>query len=113
MEVLVVLASLVLIWMAWQLYRAKQFNRFKKLIELEIKPKVINEIKEELLATRSELFPNNDSHVDASIYYWCQYKSRILQKALASDVITEQWLRDTGNYRNCQHLFHIERQFMH
>lgn len=113
MEVLVIIAGGVLLWMAWQLYRAKQFTLFKKLIESEIKPKVVEHLTTELTENRSELFPNSDCHIQASIIYWCLYKSRILQLALEKEIVTKQWLEETGNMRNCQHLFHIERQFMH
>ncbi len=113
MDIFVVIAGSILLWMAWQLYRAKQFTQFKKLIEREIKPQIIEHLKVELAENRCETFPNSDCHIQASIAYWCQYKARILQCALTHDVINEQWLKDTGNYRNCQHLFHIERQFMH
>ncbi|MEW6990849.1 hypothetical protein AADZ91_09190 [Colwelliaceae bacterium 6441] len=113
MEVLVIIAGIILLWMAWQLYRAKQFTQFKRLIEVEIKPQIIALLESDLRENRSELFPNTDCHIQASITYWCQYKSRILQLALEKEIITTQWLQETGNMRNCQHLFHIERQYMH
>ncbi len=99
--------------MCWQLFRAKQFTQFKKLIIGQLEPKVIKHIEEELLATRSEQTPNNDCHIQATLFYWCQYKSRILQAALQKEIIDEKWLKDTGNYRNCQHLFHIENDKLH
>ncbi len=109
MEVFIVIAVVILLWMSWQLYLAKQFSYFKSLIEQDINPQVIEHIKQALIDNRSEIFPNNDSHIQATIYYWCQYKARILSYALTHELITEQWLKETGNYRNCQHLFHIEQ----
>ena len=107
------LAIFVLLWMAWLLFKAKKFTRFKSLIEAELKPKVIKHLKEELLANRSEVTPNSDAHIEAALLYWCQYKSRILQAALANELIDEQWLKSTGNFRNCQHLYYIERDKLH
>jgi hypothetical protein len=114
-EVIVVIAFLsifALVWLIWQLLKAKQFTRFKQLIESDLKPKVIEHIIEELTETRSELFPNTEIHQQASIYYWTQYKGRILKAALAREIIDEKWLKDTGNLRNCQHLFHVEQRFL-
>lgn len=99
--------------MAWQLYRAKQYNRFKQTILVELKPKMIKQLALELDETRSELFPNTDCQLQAATYYWSQYPSRILQRSLEKEIVTKQWLKDTGNYRNCQHLFHVERERMH
>lgn len=113
MEVLVIIAIGLLLWMVWQLYRAKQFTQFKQLIESELKPKIIDYLKTDLIDNRNELFPNTDCHIQASIQYWCQYKVRILQLALEKEIITQQWLKETGNMRNSQHLFHIEQQFKH
>lgn len=113
MEILVIIAVGVILWMVWQLYRAKQFTQFKQLIESEIKPKIVDHLTNELIENRSDLFPNSDCHIQASINYWCKYKVRVLQFALEKEIITEQWLEETGNTRNCQHLFHVEQQFMH
>ncbi|MDG1752024.1 MAG: hypothetical protein P8I03_10245 [Thalassotalea sp.] len=113
MEILVVIAAGLLVWMAWQLYRAKQFTQFKQLIETELKPQIVDYLTTELIKNRSELFPNSDCHIQASIDYWCRYKVRILQLALEKEIITKQWFIETGNTRNCQHLFHVEQQFMH
>ena len=112
MEVIVFLALSTLLWLFWQLIKAKNFTRFKKRIEDEIKPKVIEHIIHQLEETRSEQFPNNDIHQQATIYYWCQYKGRILQAALLRDIVDEKWLKDTGNWRNSQHLFYVEQQFL-
>jgi len=113
MEFITLLALLLLIWMIWQLVKAKKFTQFKTYIEKELKPKVIENIKNELEENRNEQSPNNDCHIQATLFYWGQYKSRILQAALQQGVIDEKWLKDTGNYRNCQHLFHIEADKMH
>ena len=113
MEIFVIIAVGLLLWMVWQLYRAKQFNKFKLLIEIELKPQLVDFLKNELIEGRNDLFPNSDCHIQASIDYWCRYKVRIVQFSLEKEIITKQWLEETNNTRNCQHLFHIEQQFMH
>ena len=112
MEIIATLALLSLVWLVWQLIKAKRFTRFKQQIDAELKGKVITNIIEQLTVTRSEQFPNNDCHQAATLFYWTQYKSRILHAALAREIIDQQWLIDTGNLRNAQHLFFIERQFL-
>ena len=112
MQIIAVLALASLAWLIWQLIKAKRFTRFKQKIEDELKEKVIASIIEELHDSRSETFPNNDCHQQATIFYWCQYKSRILHAALHRDIITKKWLKDSGNLRNAQHLFFVERQYL-
>jgi len=112
MEIIAVLALLSLLWLIWQLVKAKKFTRFKQQIETELKNKVIASIEEELEQTRCEQFPNNDCHQAATLFYWTQYKSRILQAALQREIIDQQWLKDTGNLRNAQHLFFIEKEYI-
>ncbi len=112
MEIIATLALLSLLWLIWQLVKAKRFTRFKQQIEHELKNKVVTNILEELIQTRCEQFPNNDCHQAATCLYWTQYKSRILHAALAREIIDQQWLIDTGNFRNAQHLFFVERQYL-
>lgn len=112
MEIIAILALLSLVWMLWQLVKAKRFTRFKQQIDIELKDKVIADIIEELTLTRSEQLPNNDCHQAATLLFWTQYKSRILHAALAREIINQQWLIDSGNLRNAQHLFFIERQHL-
>jgi len=112
MQIIAVLALAAMAWLIWQLVKAKRFTRFKQKIEDELKDKVIKSIIDELTQNRSDIFPNNDCHQLATIFYWTQYKSRILHAALQREVITEQWLKDSGNLRNAQHLFYIEQQFL-
>lgn len=112
MQIIAVLALASLAWLIWQLIKAKRFTRFKQKIEDELKDKVITSIIEELYDNRSEAFPNNDCHKEATILYWTQYKSRILHAALQREIITEQWLKDSGNLRNAQHLFFIEKEYL-
>ncbi|MBL4909217.1 MAG: hypothetical protein JKX78_04200 [Alteromonadaceae bacterium] len=112
MEFIVLPALALLIWLAWQLYRAKQFNKFKALLNSEVKAKVIAVIKEDLTNQRSEQFPNTQAHIDATIYYWTQYPIRILQAAIYYEIIDKQWLQTTNNVRNSQHLMHLERQYL-
>ncbi|KGJ89058.1 hypothetical protein [Colwellia psychrerythraea] len=112
MEIIAILALLSLLWLLWQLVKAKRFTRFKQQIDSELKSKVIANIIEELALTRSKQRPNNDCHQAATLLYWTQYKSRILHAALAREIIDQQWLIDSGNLRNAQHLFFIERQYL-
>ncbi|XQW84226.1 hypothetical protein ACOYR1_13945 [Thalassotalea piscium] len=113
MEFFILVAVLIIAWFAWQLYRAKQFTHFKHMLNTELKEKVIAAIQEEMAMTRSEVFPNNACHQQATIDYWCRYPVRILQAALMREIITEQWLKETGNYRNSQHLLHIQSDKAH
>ncbi|ALO35735.1 hypothetical protein CMT41_14180 [Colwellia sp. MT41] len=112
MEIIAILALLSLVWLMWQLVKAKRFTRFKQHIDSELKAKVIANIIAELAITRTEQQPNNDCHQAATLLYWTQYKSRILHAALAREIIDQQWLIDSGNLRNAQHLFFIERQYL-
>jgi hypothetical protein len=112
MEIFAILALLILAWLSWQLVKAKRFNRFKQQIDNEFKNKVIASIIEELTHTRCEGLPNNDSHQAATIFYWTQYKSRILHAALSREIISQEWLISSGNLRNAQHLFFIEREYL-
>ena len=112
MQIIAALALVSLMWLIWQLFKAKRFTRFKQLIDDELKEKVIRHIIEELCEQRCDVFPNNDCHQAATVYYWTQYKSRILHAALQREIITEQWLKDSGNLHNAQHLFFIERQHL-
>lgn len=93
--------------------RAKHFTQFKRQIIQELKPKVVANIIEEMSQTRSQQMPNNAAHQEATINYWSACAGRVLQAALMREIITEQWLKETGNVRNCQHLFHIERDKLH
>jgi hypothetical protein len=111
-DILFFFAVAVILWMAWLLVKAKRFTKFKLQIEKELKPKVIADILAELEESRSEIFPNNEIHQQATIYYWSQYKVRILQAALQREIISTQWLKDTGNLRNSQHLFHVEQEYL-
>ena len=109
MELIITLALATLFWLIWQLAKAKRFTKFKQLLEQEVKPKVMAEIVKELENGRCELYPNTEVHIQATLFFWGQYKSRILQAALLRDIVDEQWLKKTGNWRNSQHLFFIEQ----
>ena len=93
--------------------RAKHFTQFKRQIVQELQPKVIDSIIAEMTETRSKLFPNTPVHQTATINYWSASTGRVLQAALMREIIDEQWLRASGNWRNSQHLFHIERDKLH
>jgi hypothetical protein len=112
MELFAFVALLILAWLSWQLVKAKKFTRFKQQIDTELKNKVIVNIKDELIRTRCEGLPNNDNHQAATIFYWTQYKSRILHAALSREIISQEWLINSGNLRNAQHLFFIEREYL-
>lgn len=109
MEIAFILAALLLGWMAWQLYRAKQFNQFKRYITDDLRPQVLTKLADQLNEGRSDRFPNNDAHIEASKLYWSAYPSRVLQAALAWQVLPEDWVENSGNKRHCQHLFFIEQ----
>jgi len=111
-EIMIVLAVLSLCWIIWQLKKAKQFNQFKQLLAKDIKKQVINHIYANLESTRNNIYPNNEIHQTATIEFWTSYKVRVLQAALIHEIIDEQWLKSTGNWRNSQHLFHIEHAHM-
>lgn len=116
MEIIVVIvafAVIFLIWLVWQLMRAKHFTQFKQQITQELKPKVIAAIIAEMDESRTEKKPNTPAHQEATILYWTASSSRILQAALMREIIDENWLKETGNLRNCQHLFHIESDKLH
>ena len=93
--------------------RAKHFTQFKRQIIQELKPKVIANIIEEMSHTRTEQLPNTPAHQEATIHYWSTSAGKILQAALMREIIDEQWLKTTGNLRNSQHLFHVERDKLH
>lgn len=103
---------LSLSWLIWQLMKAKQFSQFKRLLTHDIKDQVIEHIKNNLNNTRNATYPNNEYHQEATILFWTKYKVRILQAALIHEIIDEDWLRCTGNWRNSQHLFHVEHEHM-
>ena len=109
MEILAVAAASLLVWMAWQLYRAKRFNHFKREIMTVLKPKVLAHLEQKLISERSELTPNNETHIQACQYYWGQYPSRILQAAIHWQLVDEAWLSQSANNRYRQHLFFVEQ----
>ena len=113
MEIIAVIAVLFLAWLIWQLMRAKHFTQFKRQIIQELKPKVITSIIDEMAQTRTEQLPNTPAHQEATITYWSASAGRILQAALMREIVNEQWLIETGNLRNSQHLFHVERDKLH
>ena len=113
MEFIVLPALALLVWLAWQLYRAKQFTKFKARLNTEIKDKVIAAIEEDLIASRNDQFQNKQAHIDATIFYYTQYPIRILQAAIKYEIIDKQWLQATNNVRNSQHLMHIQKQYLY
>lgn len=112
-EIIIVLAALFLAWLIWQLMRAKHFTQFKRTIQSELKSKVIADIIEEMEQTRTTERPNTLIHQEATISYWSASSGRILQAALLREIVDENWLKETGNWRNSQHLFHVEAHLLH
>lgn len=112
LEILTLIAVGILILMAWLLYKAKKFTQFKRYISTTIQPTLIAQIKQELEHSRSTLQPNTPCHIKAALLFWTCSRARILQAALERDIVTQEWLKKTGNYRNCQHLFHVERDML-
>lgn len=112
MEFFIFAALSVLGWLCWQLYRAKQFTQFRRYIETELKPLVIKNINEELEQNRSDAFPNTSTHQEATVIYWQQYQVRLLQYALAKELIDKEEMITAGRWRYCQHLFAIEGQYL-
>lgn len=109
MEVIATLSFLLLFWLIWQFIQAKKYTRFKRYIDKELTPSVIADIKTELNETRSEIFPNNAVHEEATLEYWTAYRVRILQRALRREIIDEEWLKRSGYLRQSQHLFYVEQ----
>jgi hypothetical protein len=110
-EIIILLAGLSLLWLGYNLYRAKQYNKFLSWLDQEIKPQLIIKLKEELELSRNDLTPNNDCHIQATIHYWTSHKVRILEGALSREIIPASWLGNKLNYRMAQHLRHRQNQF--
>ena len=108
-----IFAGLILLgWLCWQLYRAKQFTKFRRYIESELKPIVVQHITEGLEQSRSDTFPNTPIHKEAALKYWQQYHVRLLQYALAKELLTKEEMVRKGKWRYCQHLFAVEGQYL-
>jgi maleate cis-trans isomerase len=108
---MVSLAVAILFWMLWQLIRAKKFNQFKQFLFTQVKPQVIDAIEQMQIQQISEVTPNNDAHRQASQYYFTQYAVRIIQTALALNLMTEQQLKQSGCWRFYQHLLAVEQPY--
>lgn len=111
LEVISLLAVLTLITMLWLLLKAKQYNKFLRMLIDDIKPQLVEAIKIDLIAKQSELTPNNQAHIDATIYYWTCHKVRIFQGAYQFGILDDDWLSTPQNKRNVQHLMHVEQAF--
>ncbi len=111
-EILIIVAAVTLLWLCWQLYRAKQFTKFKHYLKEEIQPQVVELIITDLEDCRSSTFPNNTCHQAATINYWTQYHVRILQYALEKDILNKGILVKQKRWRFCQHLLAIEQRFL-
>lgn len=112
MEIVIVLAVAILVFFSWQLYQAKKVSKFKQWLRSSIQPKLSHELSQQLIHNRSDLFPNTPEHIEASIAFWTQYHSRIIQKSLQFNIINKQTIIDVGYYRQYQHLLFIEQQYL-
>lgn len=110
-EVFATIAFFIIAFMVWQLYRAKQYNRFLRWLLAEVKPKLIERLTLELEQGRCDKFPNTDAHIEATILFYTQYKVRIFQAAYERELIGEEWLAVPANKRLAQHLMHKEQNF--
>lgn len=112
MEIIIILASSILIFLSWQLYQAKRIRHFKKWIDTNITSELIHQLTEQLSNNRSEQFPNNDIHIEASILFWTQYRARIIQKSIQLNITNKQAIINMGFHRQCQHILFIEQAFL-
>lgn len=108
---IILLAISALCWLCWQLLRAKQYNRFIRYINQQLKPLVAEHLIQQLEQQRCDLTPNNESHIQACLYYWQQYPVRTLQYAIKHELITMQQLQALGYQRALQHLLFVQQQW--
>ncbi len=109
MVVFSLLAISILLWLIWQLIKAKRFTRFCHYIEHNLKQEVAEKLVAEFMNPSSQ-FSILKNEPARTVEFWMQYKVRILQAALLTDIINEDWLKQTNNVRNSQHLFFIDRE---
>lgn len=112
MEILIILACSLLIFLSWQLYQAKRITHFKQWIDKELTPELTTKLTECLQKSRCATFQNNDVHIQASIYFWTQYRARVIQKALQLNIINKQTIIDMKYHRQCQHMLFIENEYL-
>ncbi|MCH2055156.1 MAG: hypothetical protein MK214_00785 [Thalassotalea sp.] len=109
MELFAIAAAMLIIWMCWQLYRARRYNQFKAMVQQDLKPRVVEHLTTKLQSERSDATPNTDAHIAASQYFYTQFPARTLQVAIEWEIVNEAWLKEHGYIRFCQHLFFVDR----
>lgn len=110
-EFIITIAIASLCWLLLRLYQAKQYNRFIDWLNTEIKPKLVAQLETELIEKRSTLTPNNDAHIEATLYYYQQYPIRIFEAAFQREIILPTWLDNKQNKRFTSHLFASQSQY--
>lgn len=109
-EFIITIAIASLCWLVWRLYQAKQYNRFIDWLNADIKPKLLEQLQVELIENRSEVTPNTDAHIQATLYYYQQYPIRIFEGALHREIILPIWLEKKQNKRFISHLLALQNQ---
>ncbi len=110
-EVFILLGFAILLFMAWRLYQAKQYNKFIDWLNGPIKHQVGEQLKAQLIEKRCALTPNNDDHIKAASIFYLKYPIRIFQLAIQFGVIKEDWLAVKKHHRFAQHLNAIQSQY--
>ncbi|MDN3653206.1 hypothetical protein QWY77_10630 [Thalassotalea ponticola] len=106
--VIIALAILILLWMAWRLYQAKRYNRFIDWLHSDVQPRLCEQLKRELIAHRSPEYQNTDTHIDATLRYYSQYPVRIFDAAVERQLIGPEWFENKQNKRHAQHLLFVQ-----
>ncbi|TRX55725.1 hypothetical protein [Thalassomonas sp. M1454] len=110
-EAIAILATLILIWMMWRLYQAKQYNAFIDWLRLDIAEKVAADLEAKLIEQRSPENPNNQAHIEATQLFYQQAPVRIFEYAVTHQIISSQWLEKKSNKRHASHLLFVQSQF--
>ncbi|TLU64159.1 hypothetical protein FE810_12700 [Thalassotalea litorea] len=112
MEVVLVSLAVILIgFMVWKLIQARQYNRFIDWLNQDIKPQLLSMIENELVESRCDLTPNNESHIQATKAFYSAYPIRILEAALAREIIPVEWLNARKHKRFASHMMAAQGQY--
>ncbi|WP_371377137.1 hypothetical protein [Thalassotalea aquiviva] len=104
MEFLILAASVALVFMAYKLYQAKQYNQFIDWLVTDIQPQLLQALVSELKQQRCQQTPNTDAHIKATQYYYAQYPVRVFQGALQRNIISKDWFASAKHKRFAAHL---------
>ena len=110
-NIIVIFAFAFLIWLMWRLYQAKQYNKFIDWLNVDIQPKLLTQIAQELEDNRSVDFPNNEYHQQAAKYFYQQYPVRIFEAAVAREIINKDWFLNKQHKRHAAHLLFIQHPY--